>query len=114
MQFVLQDRPYLCEHRGLRDGTFTETEGRDGDRVRASGGGIRAGSRTDRAGMAGGGLVTTSAPALVVAIDGPSGTGKSTVARRLASDLGLAYLDTGAMYRALAWWCLEEGTDLTD
>lgn len=51
---------------------------------------------------------------LVVAIDGPSGSGKSSVARRLAADLGLRYLDTGAMYRALTWWALECGIDLAD
>ncbi len=51
---------------------------------------------------------------LVIAIDGPSGSGKSTVARRVAAALGLAYLDTGAMYRALTWWALERGEDLTD
>lgn len=53
-------------------------------------------------------------PALVVAIDGPSGSGKSTVARRVASSYGLRYLDTGAMYRALTWWLLEQDVDLTD
>lgn len=51
---------------------------------------------------------------LVVAIDGPSGSGKSTVARRVAQILGLRYLDTGAMYRALTWWALEQGVDLAD
>jgi cytidylate kinase len=51
---------------------------------------------------------------LVIAIDGPSGSGKSTVARAVASQLGLDYLDTGAMYRALTWWALERGIDLTD
>ncbi len=51
---------------------------------------------------------------LIIAIDGPSGSGKSSVARAVASALGLEYLDTGAMYRALAWWCLERGTDLED
>lgn len=51
---------------------------------------------------------------LVVAIDGPSGSGKSTVARRVAQSLGLRYLDTGAMYRALTWWLLEQGVDLSD
>src|SRR4029450_13485240 len=40
---------------------------------------------------------------MIVAIDGPAGAGKSTVARRLAQQLGFRYLDTGAMYRALAW-----------
>ena len=44
---------------------------------------------------------------LVVAIDGPSGSGKSTVARGVARALGLRYLDTGAMYRALTWWVLK-------
>lgn len=53
-------------------------------------------------------------PALVVAIDGPSGSGKSTVARRVASSFGLRYLDTGAMYRALTWWVLEQRVDLAD
>jgi len=50
----------------------------------------------------------------VIAIDGPSGSGKSTVARAVASRLGLRYLDTGAMYRALTWWCLQQGVDLAD
>lgn len=52
--------------------------------------------------------------ALVVAVDGPSGTGKSSVAKALARRLGLSYLDTGAMYRALAWHCLNTGVDLGD
>ena len=51
---------------------------------------------------------------LMIAIDGPSGSGKSTVARAVADRLGIGYLDTGAMYRALTWWCLERGLDLTD
>lgn len=51
---------------------------------------------------------------IVVAIDGPSGSGKSSVSRGLATRLGLAYLDTGAMYRAITWWCLQAGTDLAD
>ena len=51
---------------------------------------------------------------LVVAIDGPSGSGKSTVARLVAARLHLAYLDTGAMYRAATWWCLERGVALED
>lgn len=50
----------------------------------------------------------------VVAIDGPSGTGKSTVARRLARVLGAAYLDTGAMYRAVALAALRAGVDVHD
>ncbi|MEZ0447574.1 (d)CMP kinase [Cellulomonas sp. ICMP 17802] len=52
--------------------------------------------------------------AVVVAIDGPSGSGKSSVSRGVASALGLAYLDTGAMYRAATWWCLQRGVPLTD
>jgi CMP/dCMP kinase len=51
---------------------------------------------------------------VIVAIDGPAGAGKSTVARGLADRLGFRYLDTGAMYRALAWLALEEGADLKD
>jgi CMP/dCMP kinase len=49
---------------------------------------------------------------MIVAIDGPAGAGKSTVARTLAGRLGFRYLDTGAMYRALTWLALEEGIDL--
>jgi cytidylate kinase len=51
---------------------------------------------------------------LVIAIDGPSGSGKSSVSRAVAQRLNLAYLDTGAMFRALTWWCLQEGIDLDD
>jgi len=51
---------------------------------------------------------------LVVAIDGPSGSGKSSVSKAVARALGIGFLDTGAMYRALTWWCLEEGVDLDD
>ncbi len=50
----------------------------------------------------------------IVAIDGPSGSGKSTISRRLAEELGMAYLDTGAMYRAAAWWCVNQMVDLSD
>jgi CMP/dCMP kinase len=49
---------------------------------------------------------------VIVAIDGPAGAGKSTVARRLASRLGFRYLDTGAMYRALTWFAVERKTSL--
>lgn len=49
-----------------------------------------------------------------IAIDGPAGAGKSTVARRLARDLGLVYIDTGAMYRALTWKAVQQGLDLND
>jgi len=51
---------------------------------------------------------------MIVAIDGPAGAGKSTVARTLASRLGFRYLDTGAMYRALTWLALDEGVPLED
>ena len=51
---------------------------------------------------------------LVIAIDGPSGSGKSSTARGVADRLGLAFLDTGAMYRAITWLALEEGVDLED
>ncbi len=51
---------------------------------------------------------------LVVAIDGPSGSGKSSVSREVAARLDLAYLDTGAMYRAVTWSALAEGLDLGD
>jgi CMP/dCMP kinase len=51
---------------------------------------------------------------VIVAIDGPAGAGKSTVARGVAERLGFRYLDTGAMYRALTWLALEEGLDLED
>jgi len=51
---------------------------------------------------------------MIVAIDGPAGAGKSTVARQLAERLGFGYLDTGAMYRALTWLALREGLPLGD
>lgn len=51
---------------------------------------------------------------LVIAVDGPSGSGKSSVSRAVAARLGLRYLDTGAMYRALTWWALEQGVELAD
>ena len=51
---------------------------------------------------------------IVVAIDGPAGAGKSTVARKVASRLALLYIDSGAMYRAVAWKALDGGVDLSD
>lgn len=51
---------------------------------------------------------------IVVAVDGPAGSGKSSVSREAARRLGFAYLDTGAAYRALAWHCLDEGVDVED
>ena len=50
----------------------------------------------------------------IVAIDGPAGAGKSTVARRVAGALGYAFLDTGAMYRAATWRALHQGINLDD
>ena len=51
---------------------------------------------------------------MIVTIDGPAGAGKSTVARRLAARLGFRFLDTGAMYRAVAWAAVRDGLDLHD
>ncbi|MDO5048316.1 MAG: bifunctional cytidylate kinase/GTPase Der [Actinomycetaceae bacterium] len=51
---------------------------------------------------------------LSIAIDGPSGSGKSTVSREIARILDIGYLDTGAMYRALTWYCLDAGLPLED
>ena len=63
---------------------------------------------SDRSGDAG-----TSSP-VVVAVDGPAGSGKSSVSKAAARRLGYAFLDTGAAYRALTWFALERGVDLTD
>ena len=51
---------------------------------------------------------------ITIAIDGPAGSGKSTVSKKLASRLGIGYLDTGAMYRALTWYVLKRGIDFAD
>ena len=51
---------------------------------------------------------------MIVAIDGPAGSGKSTVAREVARRLGFTYLDSGAMYRAVTLRALEKGVDLDD
>ncbi|WP_344322071.1 (d)CMP kinase [Streptomyces macrosporus] len=59
--------------------------------------------------------VSPDAPApVIVAIDGPSGTGKSSTSRAVAAKLGLSYLDTGAQYRAITWWMLNHGIDVRD
>jgi cytidylate kinase len=51
---------------------------------------------------------------LVIAVDGTSGSGKSSTSRGVAERLGLRYLDTGAMFRAMTWWLLREGIDVRD
>ncbi|MEV1050658.1 (d)CMP kinase [Streptomyces sp. NPDC049887] len=51
---------------------------------------------------------------VIVAIDGPSGTGKSSTSKAVAAELGLSYLDTGAQYRAITWWMLTNGVDVDD
>ncbi|MFM8417021.1 MAG: (d)CMP kinase, partial [Actinomycetota bacterium] len=51
---------------------------------------------------------------LVVAIDGPAGAGKSTIAKALAADIGIEYLDTGAMYRGVTYEVLKRGLEATD
>jgi cytidylate kinase len=55
-----------------------------------------------------------TAPAVIVAIDGPSGTGKSSTSKAVAAQLGLSYLDTGAQYRAITWWMVNNGIDIAD
>lgn len=56
----------------------------------------------------------SSAVPVVIVLDGPAGSGKSSAARRVAEVLGLRYLDTGAMYRAVTQWLLDEGVDVDD
>ncbi|MER5599085.1 (d)CMP kinase [Streptomyces sp. NPDC002265] len=51
---------------------------------------------------------------MIVAIDGPSGTGKSSTSKAVAAQLGLSYLDTGAQYRAITWWMVNNGIDIAD
>ncbi|GAA3369561.1 (d)CMP kinase [Streptomyces sannanensis] len=51
---------------------------------------------------------------VIVAIDGPSGTGKSSTSKAVAAKLGLSYLDTGAQYRAITWWMINNGIDTDD
>jgi cytidylate kinase len=57
---------------------------------------------------------STPAPGLVIAVDGTSGSGKSSTSRGVATRLGLRYLDTGAMFRAMTWWLLRESVDVHD
>lgn len=58
--------------------------------------------------------VPPAAPSIVVAVDGTSGSGKSSTCRGAAQRLGLRYLDTGAQFRAVTWWMLEHGVDVHD
>jgi cytidylate kinase len=60
------------------------------------------------------GYVKGSIVPLVIAMDGPSGSGKSSASKGVARALGLRYLDTGAMYRAMTWWMLRQGVDVED
>ena len=55
-----------------------------------------------------------AAKPVIVAIDGPSGTGKSSTSKAVAAKLGLSYLDTGAQYRAITWWMVTNGIDVAD
>jgi CMP/dCMP kinase len=71
---------------------------------------ISAGLESDR----GKDIEAASEAGLVVAVDGPSGAGKSSASRGAAIALGLRYLDTGSMYRALTWWLLGRGADIND
>jgi CMP/dCMP kinase len=59
-------------------------------------------------------IATTGQKRIIIAIDGPAGAGKSTIARSLAQKLGFTYIDTGAMYRAVALWAMRAGIDLDD
>ena len=58
--------------------------------------------------------MNSAGPGVVVAVDGTSGSGKSSTSRGVARRLGLRYLDTGAMYRAITWWMLRHGVDVHD
>jgi cytidylate kinase len=58
--------------------------------------------------------VSSTAAGLVIAVDGTSGSGKSSTSRGVADRLGLRYLDTGAMYRAMTWWMLTHAVDVHD
>ncbi|MFI8293858.1 (d)CMP kinase [Streptomyces sp. ms191] len=58
--------------------------------------------------------VSPTVETVIVAIDGPSGTGKSSTSKAVAAKLGLSYLDTGAQYRAITWWMISNGVDVDD
>ena len=103
------------DHRLAMLGAVVGVASREGVELRGRGGGGRElpgllrGSRPGRAGL--GSLPSRD---MIVAIDGPAGSGKSTVASTLARRLGFRHLDTGAMYRALTWIALRDGVDVTD
>ncbi len=59
-------------------------------------------------------MVSSAGSRVVVAVDGTSGSGKSSTCRGVATRLGLRYLDTGAQFRAITWWMLREGVDVHD
>ena len=59
-------------------------------------------------------MSSVDSQSLVIAVDGTSGSGKSSTSRGVAQRLGLRYLDTGAMFRAMTWWLLREGVDVRD
>ncbi len=59
-------------------------------------------------------MSSASGPSIVVAVDGTSGSGKSSTCRGVATRLGLRYLDTGAQFRAMTWWLLRQGVDVHD
>ncbi|MFJ8231187.1 (d)CMP kinase [Streptomyces sp. NPDC094448] len=59
-------------------------------------------------------MSATVESAVIVAIDGPAGTGKSSTSKAVAAALGLRYLDTGAQYRAITWWMITNGVDTAD
>lgn len=59
-------------------------------------------------------MSSAETPSIVIAVDGTSGSGKSSTSRGVAERLGLRYLDTGAMFRAMTWWLLREGVDVRD
>src|SRR5262252_6645725 len=123
------------QHRGCKDRALARLAGRRRGTVGTPGAGGRPLGRPGRGGVAGniasvrhsaaeigaagraarrGGRLPEVAAALVIAVDGPSGSGKSSAAKGAAVALGLRYLDTGAMYRAVTWWMLEHDVDLTD
>ncbi|MER5769467.1 (d)CMP kinase [Streptomyces sp. NPDC001985] len=58
--------------------------------------------------------MSATVDSVIVAIDGPAGTGKSSTSRAVAAALGLRYLDTGAQYRAITWWMVTNGVDVAD